>query len=82
MGLVAASVALPAQQKKRKPVTAITPVPKRCRHTDTATTRAGRASRLSYGGGTMLNVLTFAVVIAALGMPLLVPFMWGQLEHA
>jgi hypothetical protein len=30
----------------------------------------------------MLNVLTFAVVIAALAIPLLVPFMWGQLEHA
>ena len=84
VGLVPASVALPtlAPQKKCKPVTGVTSVPKRCRHTDPATTRVGRAFPLSHGGGTMLNVLTFAVVIAALAIPLLVPFMWGQLEHA
>jgi hypothetical protein len=31
--------------------------------------------------GTMLNALTFAVVTVALGMPFLVPLMWGQLEQ-
>jgi hypothetical protein len=29
----------------------------------------------------MLNALTFAVVTVALGMPFLVPLMWGQLEQ-
>ena len=31
--------------------------------------------------GTMLNALTFAVITVALGMPFLVPLMWGQLEQ-
>ena len=29
----------------------------------------------------MLNALTFAVVTVALGMPFLVPLMWGRLEQ-
>jgi hypothetical protein len=28
----------------------------------------------------MLNALTFAVVTVALGMPFVVPLMWGQIE--
>ena len=28
----------------------------------------------------MLNALTFAVVMAALGMPFVVPLMWGRTE--
>jgi hypothetical protein len=30
----------------------------------------------------MLNLLTFAAVAVALGMPLVVPLMWGQIEQA
>ena len=30
----------------------------------------------------MLNLLTFAVVAAALGIPLVLPLMWGQTERA
>jgi len=30
----------------------------------------------------MLNLLTFAVVVVALGMPLIIPMMWGQIEQA
>ena len=29
----------------------------------------------------MLNVLAFAVVTVALGMPFLVPLMWGRIEQ-
>ena len=30
--------------------------------------------------GTMLNALTFAIAAVALGMPFLVPLMWGRTE--
>jgi hypothetical protein len=30
----------------------------------------------------MLDLLTFAVVTAALGIPMIVPLMWGQTEKA
>ena len=30
----------------------------------------------------MLNLLTFVVVAIALGMPLVVPLMWGPIENA
>jgi hypothetical protein len=30
----------------------------------------------------MLSVLTFAVVAVALGMPFVVPLMWGRIEQA
>jgi hypothetical protein len=30
----------------------------------------------------MLDLLTFVVVSAALGMPMVVPLMWGQTEKA
>jgi hypothetical protein len=33
-------------------------------------------------GMAMLNLLTFAAVAVALGMPLVVPLMWGQTEKA
>jgi|EndMetStandDraft_8_1072994.scaffolds.fasta_scaffold719431_2 hypothetical protein len=33
-------------------------------------------------GMAMLNLLTFAAVAVALGMPLVVPLMWGQIEKA
>jgi hypothetical protein len=30
----------------------------------------------------MLNLLTFTIVAVALGMPLVVPLMWGPIENA
>jgi hypothetical protein len=30
----------------------------------------------------MLNLLTFTIVAVALGMPLVVPLMWGPVENA
>jgi hypothetical protein len=30
----------------------------------------------------MLNLLTFAVVLAAVACPFVVPLMWGQIEQA
>jgi hypothetical protein len=30
----------------------------------------------------MLDLLTFTVVVVALGIPLVLPLMWGQIESA
>jgi hypothetical protein len=30
----------------------------------------------------MVNLLTFTIVAAALGMPLVVPLMWGPIDNA
>jgi hypothetical protein len=32
-------------------------------------------------GVVMLNVITFAIVAAALAVPLIVPIMWGAIEN-
>jgi hypothetical protein len=62
-------------------VMAITTAEVVCRHATPMKKSAG-ASGQPQGEMAMLSVLTFAVVAVALGMPFVVPLMWGRIEQA
>jgi hypothetical protein len=66
-------------QKNPTPVTAVTgaAIPGRAQSSHGTPALAGLARELA-----MLNLLTFTIVAVALGMPLIVPLMWGPIENA
>jgi hypothetical protein len=69
----------PGLQKNPAPVTAVTgaEIPGRAQSSHGMPELAGYARELD-----MLNLLTFTIVAVALGMPLVVPLMWGPIETA
>jgi len=60
-------------------VTAVTgaEIPGRAQSSHGMPELAGYARELA-----MLNLLTFTIIAVALGMPLVVPLMWGPIENA